>query len=109
MQPILSISDKAAEKIKCLLEARSDIIGLRIKIKTGGCSGKSYDIEYANSINAFEEKIQDNGVVVLIDPKALMYLIGSKMDYVDEEFKSGFVFINPNEKGRCGCGKSFSV
>lgn len=109
-QPILKISNKAAEQIKYLLQKRDkDSLGIRVNIKSGGCSGFKYVIEYADQANPFEEIIKEKDVAVFIDPKAIMYLIGSKMDFVEEQFKSGFVFINPNEKESCGCGKSFNV
>ena len=109
-QPILKISDNAAKQIKYLLQKRDkEPIGIRVNIKSGGCSGFKYVIEYADQTNPFEEIIKEKDVSVFIDPKAIMYLIGSKMDFVEEQFKSGFVFINPNEKESCGCGKSFNV
>lgn len=107
---LITITQKAAEHIKVLLAKRDkQSLGIRIGVKTGGCSGMSYVIEYADSKGAFEEMIEDKGVIVLIDPKAIMYLIGAEMDYMEEQFKSGFTFVNPNEKGKCGCGKSFSA
>lgn len=107
---IVTISDRAAEQVKNLLEERGkDSLGLRVGVKPGGCSGLSYVIEYADEERQFEEVVKDKGVTIFIDPKAIMYLIGSEMDFIEEEFKSGFVFINPNEKGKCGCGESFHV
>ena len=110
MKNILSITDVAVEKIKLLLQKRDrPSFGIRVGVKSGGCSGLSYYIEYADNKNQFDEVIQDKGIVILIDPKALMYLLGSQMNYVESQFKSGFTFTNPNEKGKCGCGKSFNV
>jgi iron-sulfur cluster assembly protein len=107
---ILTISEKAASQIKSLIDSRgSESIGIRIAIKTGGCAGFKYVIEYADKQNPYEEIVESRGVKLFIDPKAIMYLIGSEMDYVSEKFKSGFVFVNPNEKDSCGCGKSFGV
>jgi iron-sulfur cluster assembly protein len=107
---IMSLTERAAEQVKILLDKRGKhSIGIRVGIKSGGCSGNKYYIEYADAHNSFDEVVKDKGVTVLIDPKALMYLIGTKMDYSESEFKSGFTFSNPNEKGSCGCGKSFSV
>ena len=109
-QPILKISDNAAKQIKYLLQKRDkESLGIRVNIKSGGCSGFKYVVEYADQTNPFEEIVKDKDISVFIDPKAIMYLIGSKMDFVEERFKSGFVFINPNEKESCGCGKSFNV
>jgi iron-sulfur cluster assembly protein len=107
---VITITDNAAERIKALLAKREKpTIGIKVGVKSGGCSGLSYTFEYAEEKAPFDEMIQEKDVTVLIDPKALMYLIGTKLDFVDEEVKSGFVFINPNEKARCGCGESFSV
>jgi iron-sulfur cluster assembly protein len=107
---ILTISDRAALQIQHLMKEKIDVIlGIRVTIKSGGCAGFKYIIEYADKINPYEEIISQKGVKLFIDPKAIMYLIGSEMDYVSEKFKSGFVFVNPNEKESCGCGKSFNV
>jgi iron-sulfur cluster assembly protein len=107
---ILDITQAAADKVKELIDMRGvESFGVRISVKSGGCSGLSYVFEYADSPNPFEEVVQEKGVRVLIDPKAIMYVIGSQMDYTQDAFKSGFVFINPNEKAKCGCGKSFNV
>jgi iron-sulfur cluster assembly protein len=107
---LMSLTDNAATQIKILLAQRGKAsIGLRIGVKSGGCSGLKYFVEYADQKNQFDEIVQDKDITLLIDPKALMYLIGTKMDYVTEQFKSGFTFTNPNEKGKCGCGSSFNV
>jgi len=109
-QPIITVSDNAAKQVKSLLDKRGKAsAGIRVGVKKGGCSGLSYTIEYADDVQKFEEVVEDKGVTVLIDPKAVMYLIGSEMDFVEEKFKSGFTFKNPNEKGQCGCGESFHV
>lgn len=110
MKQAVTITDKAASHIQTLIASRSKPTeGIRVGIKTKGCSGLSYTIEYADVVNKYDEVVEDKGVKVLIDPKAVMFLIGSEMDYVEEKFKSGFIFTNPNEKGRCGCGESFHV
>jgi iron-sulfur cluster assembly protein len=107
---ILDITQAAADKVKELISMRgAESFGLRISVKSGGCSGLSYAFEYADGPRPFEEILQEKGVCILIDPKAIMYVIGSKMDYTQDDFKSGFVFINPNEKAKCGCGKSFNI
>jgi iron-sulfur cluster assembly protein len=106
----LSITDNAAEHIKALLAGREkESAGIRVGIRTRGCSGLSYTIEYADEISKYDEVVEDKGVRVLIDPKAVMFLIGTEMDFKEDKFKSGFTFTNPNEKGRCGCGESFNV
>ena len=108
---VLNISKNAASRIKEILSDKinSDKIGLRISVKSGGCAGMSYVMEYAKDIKPNEEVIEDKGVKVLIDPKAIMYLLGTEMDYKKEKFSSQFIFKNPNETERCGCGESFKV
>lgn len=108
--PALTLTDAAAERVKSLLASSSEpIVGLRVGIKSRGCSGMSYDVQYAKTRGKFDEVVEDKGVTVLIDPAAIMFLIGSEMDYVDDTFQTGFVFKNPNVKATCGCGESFSV
>ncbi|MCW2246411.1 iron-sulfur cluster assembly protein [Azospirillum fermentarium] len=108
--PALTLTDAAAGRIRELMDKASDgMIGLRIAVKARGCSGLSYDIQYASEKLKFDEVVEDKGVTVLIDPAAVMFLIGSTMDYQDDKFHTGFTFTNPNEKGRCGCGESFHV
>jgi iron-sulfur cluster assembly accessory protein len=106
----MQLTDAAAERVKALLAKRGKpAVGVRVGIRTKGCSGLSYTIEYADEKGKFDEVVQDKGVTVLIDPKAVMFLIGTQMDYVEEKLKSGFTFVNPNEKARCGGGESFHV
>ena len=107
---VLKLSDVAAEKIKeILLSADKKTIGVRVGVKSGGCAGMSYIMEYAKDIKENEEVIEDKGVKVLIDPKAIIYLLGTEMDYKKDKFSSQFIFKNPNETERCGCGESFKV
>ena len=109
-QSILKLSDNAAEKLKEILSsADKKTIGVRVGVKSGGCAGMSYIMEYAKDIRINEEVIEDKGVKVLIDPKAIIYLLGTEMDYKKEELSSSFVFNNPNETERCGCGESFKI
>ena len=107
----ISVTNDALSQIKSLLANRGkESFGIRVGVKSGGCSGLTYYIEYADSQNKFDEVIEpEKNIRILIDPKALMYLIGSQMGYSKTQFRSGFVFTNPNEKGQCGCGKSFNV
>lgn len=106
----ITISDAAAERIKALMaEREKPAAGIKVGIRTRGCSGLSYTIEYADEIEKYDEVVEEKGVKVLIDPKAIMFLLGTEMDFVEEKLKSGFTFVNPNEKGRCGCGESFHV
>jgi len=107
---LIQLTSNAAKQIKTLLNQRGKpSIGIRIGIKSGGCSGLKYFIEYADTKNHFDEIIHEKGVTILVDPKALMYLLGTQMDFISEQFKSGFVFTNPNAKGQCGCGSSFNA
>ena len=107
---IISLSSNAANRIKEIMSnAKDDSIGVRIGVKSGGCAGMSYVMEYAKEINPNDEIIEDKGVKVFIDPGAIMYLLGTEMDYKKEQFSSSFVFNNPNETERCGCGESFKV
>ena len=107
---IIKLSDNAANRIKQMMSAADkSTIAVRVGVKSGGCAGLSYVMEYAKEIKPNEEIIEDKGVKVLIDPKAIMYLLGTEMDYKKEQFSSQFVFKNPNETERCGCGESFKV
>ena len=108
--PMITLTDAAAERVKRLI-GKSDkpVLGLRVGVKSRGCSGLSYFVEYAEDRKKFEDVVEDKGVKIFIDPTAVMFLIGSEMDYVEEQFQTGFVFRNPNEKARCGCGESFHV
>ena len=106
----MTITDAAAERVKTLLSKRGKpSVGIRIGVRSKGCSGMSYTLEYADEKSQFDEILEDKGVTVLIDPKATMFILGTEMDYVEDKMQSGFVFKNPNEKGRCGCGESFHV
>ena len=110
MKQLITLSDNAASRIKEILsndETKS--IGVRVGVKSGGCAGMSYIMEYAKEINPTDEIIEDKGVKVFIDPSAIMYLLGTEMDYKQEQFSSTFVFKNPNETERCGCGESFKT
>ena len=107
---IITLSDKAAQRIKEIMSnAESNSVGVRVGIKSGGCAGMSYMMEYAKEAKKNEEVIEDKGVKVFIDANAVMYLLGTEMDYKKEQFSSSFIFKNPNETERCGCGESFKV
>ena len=105
MKQIITLSDKAATRIKEVLSNDKNSLGVRIGVKSGGCAG----MEYAKDKNSNDELIEDKGVKVFVDPGAVMYLLGTEMDYKEEEFSSSFVFKNPNETERCGCGESFKI
>jgi len=107
MTQVIKLSDNAANRIKEIMSnADNSTIGVRVGVQSGGCAGMSYIMEYAKEIKSNEEVVEDKGVKVLIDP---MYLLGTEMDYKKEKFSSQFVFKNPNETERCGCGESFKV
>ena len=109
-QQVIKLSDNAVSRIKEIMsKADNSAIGVRVGVKSGGCAGMSYVMEYAKEVKKNEEVIEDKGVKVFIDPNAIMYLLGTEMDYKKEEFSSQFVFKNPNETERCGCGESFKV
>src|SRR6266542_3347811 len=107
---VMTVTPVAAERVKALIEGRGKpTAGIRIGVRSKGCSGMSYTLEFADSQQPMDEVVDTQGVKLLIDPKASLFLIGTEMDYEEEKLKSGFVFRNPNEKGRCGCGESFHV
>ena len=108
--PLITLTDAAAERVKTLIgNSDKPVLGLRVGVNSRGCSGLSYVVEYAEEQKRFEDVVEDKGVKIFIDPTAVMFLLGSEMDYVEDKFHTGFVFNNPNEKGRCGCGESFHV
>ena len=109
-EQVIRLSDNAANRIKEIMsKADNTAIGVRVGVKSGGCAGMSYMMEYANEAKKNEEVIEDKGVKVFIDANAVMYLLGTEMDYKTDKFSSQFVFKNPNETERCGCGESFKV
>tara|TARA_B100001996_G_scaffold215648_1_gene165754 strand:- start:246 stop:578 length:333 start_codon:yes stop_codon:yes gene_type:complete len=110
MKQLIKLTDKAAQRIKEIMSKdENKSLGVRIGVKSGGCAGMSYLMEYAKEINPNDEVIEDKGVKVFVDPGAIMYLLGTEMDYKKEQFSSSFTFKNPNETERCGCGESFKV
>ena len=109
-EQVIKLSDNAANRIKEIMsKADNSTIGVRVGVKSGGCAGMSYIMEYAKEAKKNEEIIEDKGVKVFIDSNAIMYLLGTEMDYKTDKFSSQFVFKNPNETERCGCGESFKV
>ena len=109
-EQIIKLSTNAAERIKEIMSKAEDkAIGVRVGVQSGACSGMSYLMEYAEDRKPNEEVIEEKGVKVLIDPKAIIYLLGTEMDYKKENFSSQFIFKNPNETERCGCGESFKI
>jgi iron-sulfur cluster assembly protein len=110
LRQAMTVTPAAAERIQALLAKRGKpSVGIRVGVRSRGCSGLTYTLEYADEKGRFDEVVQDQGVTILIDPKATMFIIGTEMDFVEDKLQSGFTFRNPNEKGRCGCGESFHV
>ena len=107
---VMTVTPAAAERVKALIDKRDKpTVGIRIGVRSKGCSGMSYTLEFADKQEPMDEVVETAGIKLLIDAKASLFLIGTEMDYEEEKLKSGFVFRNPNEKGRCGCGESFHV
>ena len=107
---VMSLTEAAAERIRALSVASGkEIAGVRIGVKNGGCAGMEYTMEYADSVKPFDEVVEDKGVKLLIDPTAVMFLLGTEMDYRADRMRSGFVFNNPNQTSACGCGESVSL
>ena len=110
MKQVITLSDKAAQKIKEIMsKAESSAVGVRVGVKSGGCAGMSYIMEYTKEINPNDEIIEEKGVKLFVDPGAIMYLLGTEMDYKKDKFSTSFTFNNPNETERCGCGESFKI
>ena len=107
---VMSLTDAAAERVRQII-ARSErpVLGLRVGVKNGGCAGMEYTIEWASEKKPFDEVIEEKGVKVLIDPKAILFLLGTEMDFQTTALKSGFTFNNPNQTSACGCGESVQL
>lgn len=111
MSQILTFSDQAKVRLKEIMSSKEyqNSLGVRISVKSGGCAGMTYEMNYVDQYIEGDEKIEVEGVKVFVDPKAIMYLLGTEMDYKTDKFTSSFVFNNPNETERCGCGESFKI
>ena len=109
LPPLMQLSDRAAARLDHLYGSGQQGMLLRVSVNTKGCSGMAYDMSWVSAPGPGDEAVTDKGVTVLIDRKASLFLIGTTMDYETKQLESGFTFINPNEKGRCGCGESFHV
>ena len=105
----ITITNSAADRAKDFLNNRGSGVGIRVGVKTTGCSGMAYVIEFADDISSTDTVFEDKGVKIIVDPKCLLYIDGAELDFSKEGLNEGFKFINPNEKARCGCGESFSV
>ncbi len=105
----ISLTKSAAKHVAGQLETRGHGIGIRVGVKTTGCSGMAYVLEFVDKLNVDDCVFEDQGVKIIVDPKSLLYVDGTEMDYVKQGVNEGFEFSNPNSKGECGCGESFSV
>jgi iron-sulfur cluster assembly protein len=107
---VMRITDIAAERVREIIEnSEKPIVGVRVGVKNGGCAGMSYTMDFAEEIGKFDEVVEDKGVKILVDPKAVMFLLGTEMDYKVEKLSSVFVFNNPNQTSACGCGESVAI
>ncbi|UFZ05524.1 iron-sulfur cluster assembly accessory protein [Bradyrhizobium ontarionense] len=107
---VMRLTDAAAARIRDLTaRAESEIIGLRVGVKNGGCAGQSYTVEYAHDVRPTDEVVEDKGVKILVDPKAVLFLLGTEMDYKADRMQAQFVFNNPNQISACGCGESVQL
>jgi len=106
---MITLTESAAKHVSAFLAKRGKGVGLRLGVKTSGCSGMAYKLEFADVINEDDQVSESFGVKVIVDPKSLPYIDGTELDFVKEGLQSGFKFKNPNEKEHCGCGKSFKV
>ena len=109
MPKVMTLTDAAAKRVATLLAQKPGVKALKIGIKKGGCAGMEYTMTWADEIGKFDEIIEDRGAVVLIDPAAIMYLLGTEMDFKTDKLSSQFVFNNPNQKSACGCGESVNL
>ena len=106
----ISLTDRAAERIKLIMSrAETPKIGLRLGVKNGGCAGMEYTMDYAEARDPLDEVVEDKGVMILIEPKAVLFLLGTQMDYEEGVMSSGFIFNNPNQTDACGCGESVTI
>ncbi len=104
---VMTLTEAAAERVKAIMsKAKKPVLGLRLGVKNGGCAGMEYTMEWAEHKRPYDEVVEDRDVTVFIDPKAIMFLLGTEMDYRESMLKSGFVFNNPNQTAACGCGES---
>ena len=107
--PLMRLTDRAAERIRTMMREKGGTAGVRIGVKKGGCAGMEYTMEWATEAKPFDEVVEHEGARLLIDPKAVMYLLGTEMDYRIDKLSAQFVFTNPNQTGACGCGESVNL
>lgn len=107
---VMTLTESAAQRVKQIMASSdNDVIGLRVGVKNGGCAGMEYTMEYATGLQQHEEVVEDKGVKILIEPKAVLFLLGTEMDYRTEKLSSSFIFNNPNQTSACGCGESVAI
>ncbi len=106
---LMTITDRAAARVRALMNQNENAIGLRVGVKTAGCSGFTYTMDFAEEKSGTEDCVTANGVTLLIEPAATMFLLGTELDWHEDKLESRFVFNNPNVKGMCGCGESFTI
>lgn len=107
---VMRITDAAAERVREIIaNSEKPIAGVRVGVKNGGCAGMSYTMDFAEEIGRFDEVVDDKGVKIIVEPKAVMFLLGTEMDYKVEKMSAGFVFNNPNQTSACGCGESVAI
>ncbi|MCL4764759.1 MAG: Fe-S cluster assembly scaffold SufA [Hyphomicrobiaceae bacterium] len=106
---VMTLTDAAAERVRQIMASRPDVVGLRVGVKNGGCAGMEYTMSWAVDQDRLDEIVEDKGVKVLIDPKAILFLLGTEMDYKVDKLSSQFVFNNPNQQSACGCGESVTI
>lgn len=109
MPKVMTLTEAAAARVAHLMAQKPDAKGLKIGVKKGGCAGMEYTMDWASEVGRMDEVIEDRGAVVIIDPAAVMYLLGTEMDFKTDKLSSQFVFNNPNQKGACGCGESVNL
>lgn len=107
--PVMTLTDAAAARIKSIMAGKPGVVGLRLAVKKGGCAGMEYSMTWAETQDKFDEVVEDKGVKVLIDPMAVLYLLGTEMDFKTDKLASQFVFNNPNQQSACGCGESVNL
>jgi iron-sulfur cluster assembly protein len=106
---VMTLTDAAARRISEIMAKKPDVVALKLGVKKGGCAGMEYTMDWADEIGQFDDVVEDKGVRLVIDPMAIMYLLGTEMDYQADKMSSGFVFNNPNQESACGCGESVNL
>ena len=110
MPKAITLTDRAAERVKSIMaKSETPKIGIRLGVKNGGCAGMEYTMDYADAREPLDEVVEDKGVLILIEPKAVLFLLGTEMDYEEGVMSSGFIFNNPNQTDACGCGESVTI